>query len=155
MRTLSCVSCQIERADRLVAMTKDELRKFLHGLEHKDDPLLRWERGMPQPKPPPRERKLDTKPREPDWSARNRWADERIQVALIEQQKFLLTIVAEAMGEYVAKECKAVKRELGDEVRQLRIEAVEAQTTISELRAILAAERGAIEMRSPLRARVN
>ena len=102
-----------------------------------------------------RESVLDTKPREPDWSAWNRWADARIQAALIEQQEFLLTIVAEAMGEYVAKECKAVKRELGDEVRQLRIEAVEAQTTISELRAILAAERDAIEMRSPLRARVN
>ena len=110
---------------------------------------------MPQPEPPPRERKLDTTRRELDWSAWNRWADARIQAALIEQQEFLLTIVAEAMGEYVAKECKAVKRELGDEVRQLRIEAVEAQTTISELRAILAAERGAIEMRSPLRARVN
>ena len=101
---------------------------------------------------PKRERGLDTSPRDADWTAWDRWADARIQAALIEQQQFLLVTVGEALGEYVAEQRKAVKRELSDELRQLRIELAETQTTISELRSVLAAERGAIDMPSPLRA---
>jgi|RhiMethySRZTD1v2_1073278.scaffolds.fasta_scaffold1656579_1 hypothetical protein len=90
-----------------------------------------------------RERRLDPTEREPDWDAWNRRCDARIQSALADQQKFLLTVVGEALGKHVAKERKAMKRELAEEVRLLRIELAEAQTTISELRSVLAAERNA------------
>jgi hypothetical protein len=56
----------------------------------------------------------------------------------------------------LAEEHKVAKRELSDEVRQLRIELAEAQTMIDELRSVISAERNApIDMPSPLRARVN
>jgi hypothetical protein len=45
---------------------------------------------------------------------------------------------------------------LTDEMRQLRIELAEAQTVITELRAVIVTARNApIDMPSPLRARVN
>jgi hypothetical protein len=43
-----------------------------------------------------------------------------------------------------AKERKAAKDEFNDTLRALRIELAEAQTTLSELRAVLASERGKV-----------
>jgi CHASE3 domain sensor protein len=112
-------------------MTHDQARRIAR--DPSADPFLRYDAhkvlSTPEPLPKPeRERKLDTTRREPDWSAWNRWADERIQAALIEQQRFLLAIVAEALGEHVAKKCNAVKRELAEELqRRLRNEFAEAQ----------------------------
>jgi CHASE3 domain sensor protein len=139
-------------------MTHDEARRIAR--DPSADPFDKYDArkvlSEPEPSPEPeRQRKRDTTRREPDWSAWNRWCDLRIRAALTEQRKFLLAVVAEALGEHVAQERKAVKRELADELRRLRIELAETQTTISELRSVLAAERGPIDMPSPLRARLN
>ena len=47
------------------------------------------------------------------------------------------------------------KCELDDSMRSLKLELAEAQAAIHELRSVICAKRGAIEMPSPLRARVN
>src|SRR5262245_55128114 len=113
----------------------------------------RYEKQAEQPK---RERKLDSGPREPDWDAWNRWCDSRIQTALIKQQKFIFEVIAESLAQYVGAQRQEAKRELADEVRQLRIELDQAQTLISELRSILAADRSTpIDIPSPLRPRLN
>lgn len=140
-------------------MTHDEARRIAR--DPSADPFDKYEArkvlSEPEQLPKPeRERGLDTSPRDADWTAWNRWCDSRIQAALTEQRKFLLAVLAEAIGEHVAKERKAVKREFTDELRQLRIELAGTQIILGELRAVLAAERNTpLDLPSPLRARLN
>jgi hypothetical protein len=138
-------------------MTHDEARRVAR--DPSADPILRYDARMllgeierPLPKPA-RERRLDTTMcSEPDWS---RWIDARIEEKLATQRKFLLDVFAQALGQSIAKERKVAKAELEDSVRSLKIELAQARTVISELRLILAAERGVVELPNSLRARIN
>jgi hypothetical protein len=110
------------------------------------DPFDRYDArkilSEPERRPEPEQKRtLDTAPREPDWSAWNDWCDSRIEAKLAGQRRFLLEVVGEALGEYVASERKIMKRELADELRQLRIELAETQATVRELRSVLASDR--------------
>jgi hypothetical protein len=92
---------------------------------------------------------LDTAP-EPDWSEWEVW----LRSHLKRERAFLLEVVGSAIGEIVRKQHQEAKNELADAVRGLRIELAEAQTTIHELRAVIASERAqVVDMPSPLRPR--
>ena len=66
------------------------------------------------------------------------------------ERQFMIEVVAEALD----KERQAVKNDLADEVRCLKLELTEMQTTLTELRAVLAAERSrTIDLPDPLRPR--
>jgi hypothetical protein len=113
----------------------------------------------PEPEPPPRG--LDTAPT--DWSAviDGRIASARAAMGaeLEATRAFVLEVVAEALGEALADHRKEAAGELADAVRSLRIELLELQTTLCEVRQALAIERGhksgtVIDMPNPLR-RVN
>jgi hypothetical protein len=97
--------------------------------------------GSLDPKPPERERKLDTAPHEPDWSAWNKWCDARIEAKLADERRFLLDVVGEALGQALAKERKSAKCELDDSIRSLKLELADALTVINELRSVVSAER--------------
>ena len=58
---------------------------------------------------------------------------------LAEERKFLLTVVAQALGESLRRERAAAQAELADEVKRLRIEITAADETIAELRRTIAA----------------
>jgi hypothetical protein len=138
-----------------VTMTHDEARRIVRN--PRADPFDRYDAhkllSTPEPLPPPaREQRLDTAQSEPDSA---RWLDARIEEKLATQRKFLLDVFARALGQSLAKERKVAKAELEDSVRSLKIELAQAQTVISELRLIVAAERGVVDRPSPLRARVN
>ncbi len=62
-----------------------------------------------------------------DWEA---W----LRARLDEERAFVLECVGTALGEALRKERAAAKRELGDEVKRLRVEITAADETIAELR---------------------
>ena len=102
-----------------------------------DDPLVRWAAGMPRPEPrrPAKRRPAATTPA-PDWSG---WGKARLAARLAEERKFLLPVVAQALGESLRRERAAAQAELADEVKRLRIEITAADETIAELRRTIAA----------------
>jgi len=71
-----------------------------------------------------RERTLDAPPAT-GWAAWDAWSDARIKQALDERQRFLFDVLAETLGRMAADERKTAKRELADELRQLKIELAE------------------------------
>jgi hypothetical protein len=100
-------------------------------------------RSMPKPEPAPREPKLDTD------------VVKLIDAKIAEERAFLIEVVAEALVEKLAEERKEAKRELADELRALRIELAETQTTLSEFRKVLADERAkVVDLPNPLIARL-
>ena len=65
--------------------------------------------------------------------------------AMIDAERLsLLQLLGEWVGEYVAQDRKTANVELADEVRRLSFELTETQKTLSELRQVLAAERGRV-----------
>ena len=113
--------------------------------EPRPDPLAAWLHTMPKPEPAPREQTLDTLPI--DWAR-------VIDVRLADERKFLIEVMGEALGEALAEARKQSKDELTDEVRSLKIELANLDSTIAELRRALADERGrAVDLPNPLSAR--
>lgn len=112
----------------------------------KPDPLAAWKALMPKPEPEKRQRGLDTMPPSPiDWTAVTAVIDQRIEA----ERTFMREVVAEAMVEKLTEERKAFteerrvdRAELTDEVRRLTIALADMQTTIGELRQVIATERG-------------
>src|SRR5262245_44520601 len=96
------------------------------------------ERRRPQREEQPRHDSQAHLATELDWSGWERWLRERLD----EERKFMLEVVAQALGEALGKARQNSRNELADEVRRLRLELCEAQTTLAELRQILTAERG-------------
>jgi hypothetical protein len=102
------------------------------------DAMVRWDSMRPGSEPPPRERKLDTAPAASvDWDA-------RIRAAIAEERAFLVEAIGSALAEMLDTERKEANAELSDEVRRLRIELAETQTTLSELRQLIASDRAKI-----------
>jgi hypothetical protein len=111
-----------------------------------DDPLAAWARSMPKPEPMRPERGLDTAPIDYE-----RMMDAKIAA----ERRFMIEVVAEALVEKFAEERKAAKAELSDQVRSLPLELAETQTTLAELRTVLATERSKVlDLPNPLRARM-
>src|SRR5262245_9540339 len=54
---------------------------------------------------------------EPDWSGWERW----LRARLDEERKFMLEVVAQALGEALGKARQNSRNELADEVRRLRL----------------------------------
>jgi hypothetical protein len=112
----------------LVIMTKQELEKFLHELEHKDDPLLRWERGKPQRAAGPDERHLDT-----ELTA---LIDRRVEALLTEPLQAFRDLLGEGMAavNVLASSLEKAReddwRKRSDELSQLRVEACEKEAKV-------------------------
>jgi hypothetical protein len=112
-----------------------------HGSDLKEDPLEAWERNMPKPEEPkpepePPVRKLDTRRQELQPSIYE-WIEERLET----ERKFILECAGEAIGELLDEMHKQAKRDLADEIRELKIELCQLETTLCELRQVIASER--------------
>jgi hypothetical protein len=105
-----------------------------HGKHLKEDPLEMWERNMPKPEPEPRVRKLDTG-RGPTI---HQWIEERLE----SEREFILEVVGRTLGELLDEQLERQKTALQDEVRELKIEICSLETTLCELRQVIAKERG-------------
>ena len=102
-----------------------------------DDPLEMWERGMPKPEPTPPKRKLDTRQVRQDPNLYE-WVEQR----LLAEREFILEVAGKAIGEMLEEQHRTAKNALADEVRELKIELAELETTLCELRQVIAKERG-------------
>ena len=109
-------------------MTKAELKEFLDAMDRKDDPLVKWERGRPQPEPPPRVRGLDTAPI--DWSA---VIDKRIMAEREHTNALLIELIAELQGQ-AADDLERATMSLTCEVADLRV-------VVADLRTVIASEK--------------
>lgn len=84
--------------------------------------------------------KTTVTPAEPvDWS---RVIDERI----MRERKFLIEVMGRALGEKLEDERAALKADRADEIRQLKIEVANLETTVAELRQLLATDRAKAEL---------
>jgi hypothetical protein len=108
-------------------------------------PEVRYKRHDPpepeqDPEPWPR---LDTAP--VDWPA---WISAQIDAALAAERETLLAIMAQSIGttlrRSLTKERREQKAELEDEVRSLRIELTNLESTLAELRTVIASERARV-----------
>jgi len=82
------------------------------------------------------------------WEA---WLTTRLQ----EEREFFLSVIGKALGGVVSQAHKDARLELSEEVRKLRIELSNLETTLNELRAVIALEKArVVDLPSPLR-RVN
>jgi hypothetical protein len=145
-----------ERAQRILAEgfdTVDRLKDLqVEQRDDSDDALARWDAMRPKPERSRPERGLDT-----DLPA---LIDAKVAEAIATEREFVLECVGEAIGEMLAEERKAAKVELSDEVRRLRIELSNLETTIAEIRGIIAAEAQrssatVIDLPNPLRRDLN
>jgi hypothetical protein len=83
---------------------------------------------------------------------REAWLTTRLQ----KEREFVLSVVGKALGEVVGQAHKDARLELSEEVRKLRIELSNLETTLAELRQIVASERAkVVDMPSPLQRRIN
>jgi hypothetical protein len=66
------------------------------------------------------------------------WVEQR----LVQEREHIITLLGEVNGASWRRQRRETKRELADELRTLRIEVANFSAELSELRAIMAAERG-------------
>jgi hypothetical protein len=132
--------------ERILEDARELLEKKVEAYVPPSEPV-RYKRYDPAPEPEP-ERWLDTAPAATDWSAWETWVNTRIRDALLSERETLLAIMAEAIGttlrRSLTKERREQKAELEDEVRSLRIELCNLESTLSELRAVIASERAKV-----------
>jgi hypothetical protein len=83
-----------------------------------------------------------------DWSGWETWVQARIADALVEERRTLIetlvAIVGDALGQSLSRERKHHRRDLEAEVRQLRIELCNLESTLAELRTVLAADKAKV-----------
>jgi hypothetical protein len=117
---------------RVDAATRDLEERRVVNLLHVDPDAdrARLER-LRRTLPPKAERGLDTRP--PDL-------DERIAAAVLAERATVLEIVGQTLGEMLGEQHQIAKAELSDEVKRLRLELSNLETTITELRGIIANE---------------
>ena len=111
----------------------------------RDLPAEPREWRLPEPVPEPRRRGLDTRavPADHstiDWSQWEEW----LRVRLMAERKLMRRAVGEAIGQLLAQQREERKHELEDEVRRLRIELSNLESTLVELRSIIASERAQV-----------
>jgi hypothetical protein len=78
--------------------------------------------------------------RESDWSGWEDWLAARLK----REREVTYAGVGSAIAEMLKEERDEYKKELSAEVRQLRIELANLEATLSELRSLMAAERGQV-----------
>jgi hypothetical protein len=74
-----------------------------------------------------------------DWEA---YIEGRIDERLVQERERTVELLSQVIGESWRRQKRETKRELADELRTLRIEVANFSAELSELRAIMAAERG-------------
>ena len=74
-----------------------------------------------------------------DWEA---YIEGRINERLAQERERSVELLSQVIGESWRRQRRENKRELADELRTLRIEVANFSAELSELRAIMAAERG-------------
>lgn len=79
-----------------------------------------------------------------DWSGWDAWAKAHIENALCNERTWLTDTIIRDISQALEAARKEAQSELADEVRRLRIELAETQTTLAELRRTLADERGKV-----------
>jgi hypothetical protein len=81
---------------------------------------------------------------------------QEIDQHIADERAFMLAVVGGALGEALDELRKDAKNELSDRLRELRVDMCELQTTLAELRQVIAADRSGkvLDLPNPLR-RVN
>ena len=75
---------------------------------------------------------------EPQPAAWQEWLEQR----LAQEREHIITLLGEVIGASWRRQRRENKRELADELRTFRIKIANFSAELSELRAIMAAERG-------------
>jgi hypothetical protein len=82
-----------------------------------------------------------------DWSGWERWLQRHLQ----RERELTNESVGSALAAMLKEEREQSKQELSDEIRKLRIELTNLETTLAELKGIIASERaGVIDTPNPL-----
>jgi hypothetical protein len=139
----------MNRADRrrILAEAREAIASVDRTLARaalRDLPAEPREWRLPEPEPPKRQRGLDTMPvtnhSTTDWSGWERWLAAHLQ----RERTLTNKSVGFAIGKMLREQREECKQELSAEVRQLRIELSNLETTLAELRSIIASERAPV-----------
>jgi hypothetical protein len=121
--------------ERILREARDLLERKVES--YVPPPELRYRRhDPPEPEPPELPPRLDID------------IDVRIAQAIANEREVLLAIMAQSIGttlrRSLTKERREQKAELEDEVRSLRIELCNLESTVAELRSVINAEKAKI-----------
>jgi hypothetical protein len=152
-------------AEACATLQRGEAERYAPPAEPREDSVAKWKREADEQEQRfARERKRqEERPLERRIAAlEQQLADARselraeIDQRIANERQFMLEVVGEALGEAWATQRADAKNELNDELRSLRIDLCELQTTLCELRQVIAADHGSkvIDLPNPLR-RVN
>lgn len=113
-------------------------RTFYDPPDEADEP-----EPAPEPLPAPRSQQQD-------WSGWETWVAARVGDAIAVERKAMCEIMAHALADYVAKERKAIEKQM----QVLRSEFGNVQKAFEQLREVIAAERSqAVDLPNPLHGR--
>jgi hypothetical protein len=126
---------------------------------YRRDALESWSDLQPEPEPP-RRPQLDTTPRAEDpWADWNRWADNKIANALASHRQSIRAEMqasfeglSEAVVDLITQERKAMRNNLADQIKELRLEVTALEGTLEELRRCLRSQDAkVIDLPNPMR----
>jgi hypothetical protein len=134
-----------QRRREITARAQEMLERTAHPVEHTpranyEDPLERWDRMRQESGAGVQDSTDAQRDAEPaaQWKA---WLTAWLTARLQEEREFVLSAAGKALGQVVAQAHKDARLELSEEVRKLRIELCNMETTLNELRAVIALEK--------------
>jgi hypothetical protein len=138
---------QLPQAEELFRSIESRNDRHRRELEEQEQ---RFERERRQ------QRREERHHQQADWSHWDRWADARIAIAIAHERKILCT----TMAAEVRKAIDQIYDDIGDEVRQLRLEITELKATLEasfeQLRSVVKSDNAkVVEMPSQRRATTN